>query len=176
MSQSAKTTITLAVLAVLVLAGLVVGWRQLTAPLPRLETGAEQTGPCTDEDVEAGTRIRPAMVTVSVYNAGTRSGLADSTMSLFAERGFGRGETGNADRETKVRRAQVWVESLPNPPARLVASQLGPKTPIVEAPTEGVGIMVVVGDRFKDELKSGKRSVRAKNPTTICRPNPEPVE
>lgn len=176
MQQSLKTMLTLGVLAVVLVLMAVLGFRQLTKPLPSLDTAPAPTAPCQDEDVAAGGTISPAMVTVSVYNAGTESGLADATMALLAEKGFGNGETGNTDRTIRVRRAQVWVESKPSPAARLVASYLGPRTPIVEAPTAGVGVMVVVGDNFSQTLAPGKRKVTAARATTICRPTPDPVE
>ena len=176
MRQSLRTALTLGVLALIVAVMAILGFVQLTKPLPKLKSEPVETALCHDEDVKAGARIAPPMVTVSVYNAGTQGGLADATMTLLAGKGFGRGETGNTDRKVRVRRAQVWVEKTPDPVARLVASYLGPKTPVVEAPTLGVGAMVVIGDNFPKKLAKGKRSVVARNATTVCRPTPQPVE
>ena len=164
----------MAVLGLVLLVAVLVGWQQLTEPIPEADSGpsAEPTGPCTDAQVKAGTRIRPDMVTVSVYNAGTRTGQADKTLELLARRGFGRGETGNAPEGASVRKSQVWVSKVPDPAARLVASWLGPRVKIAQRKTIGVGVMVVVGDDFRGTLVRGDRSVVTKRAATVCTPNP----
>ena len=176
MTQPVRTAITMAALGVLLVVGVVVGWSKLTEPLPSLDAGTDTQGPCTEETVPAGTKVLPSMVTVSVYNAGTRSGLADTTMTLLAERGFGRGDTGNAERTVAVKKAQVWAKDPRDPAARLVASWLGPQVRVVKAQPLGVGVTVVVGNRFPDKLVQGRKAVVARQGATICRPNPEPIE
>lgn len=172
MTQAAKTTITLSVLAVVVLVGAAVGWRELTAPVPD-PTAQEAQGPCENVRVRKGDPVRPDMVVVSVYNAGTKSGLAGRTLSEFTRRGFGTGESGNADRQVKVTRAQVWTRKKKHPAAQLVYRWLGPKrTKLVVKPArklEGVGVMVVVGNKF-DKLVKGPKQVRSRIKATVCTP------
>lgn len=175
-SRAARTALTLTVLVLVVLIGAVLGWKMLTQPLPSAPS-AEPEGPCTEETVSRGKVIRPGMVTVSVYNAGTRGGLADDTLTRFARAGFGSGDTGNMPDGTKVRRAQVWVASKSDPQGRLVASYLGPKVPVLRKDDlPGPGVNVVVGNNFPDRLLQGKKKVTAHTDVTICRPQPAPVE
>lgn len=174
-TQSLKTILTLAVLGLVLLVAVLLGWSMLTQPLPDSGSDSSATptdaAPCTEETVEPGERIRPRMVTVSVYNAGTTSGLADSTLALLTEKGFGEGETGNAEPGSGVRNVQVWTDAAPDPAARLVASWLGPRVKVVEHETQGVGVMVVVGDEFRGRLAKGPRSVKARKGGTVCVPN-----
>lgn len=177
MSQRIKTGITLSVLLVLLLVGAAVGWAKLTEPVPDREQQAVE-GPCEDVPVGKGVDVRVGMVTVSVYNAGTRSGLATNTLRRLTNRGFGKGNSGNADREISIKRAQVWTTDKRDPAALLVRRHLGlQRTPLVVKPEgqlQGVGVMVVVGNNF-DKLAQGKRKVTSQIATTVCSPIPEPA-
>lgn len=172
MSQRIKTGITLGVLLVLLLAGAAVGWAKLTEPVPDREQQAAQ-GPCEDVSVGKGTDVRVGMVTVSVYNAGTRSGLATNTLRRLTNRGFGKGDSGNAEPEISVKRAQVWTTNKRDPAAILVRRHLGTqRTPLLVKPEgqlQGVGVMVVVGNNF-DNLSQGPRKVTSRIATTVCSP------
>lgn len=176
MRQGVKTAVTLGVLLVLLLVGAAVGWSQLTAPVegPREQ---QAQGPCADTRIRPGDPVRPGMVTVSVFNAGTRSGLAGNTLAAFVNRGFGAGQSGNADPDVSVKRAQVWTTDKQDPAAQLVRRHLGPKRSklVVKRPAaiKGVGVMVVVGNDF-DKLPKGPKRVRSKITTTICSPLPSP--
>ena len=176
MTQSAKTAVTLAVLLVLLLVGVLVGWSALTQPLPTAEDSTSD-GPCQEQDIAAGEQVRRGMVTVSVFNAGTRGGLAEKTLGALVRTGFGAGETGNADREVSVKRAAVWTTDKRDPAAILVRRTLGrDRTKLVEKPADqldGVGVMVLVGNKF-DKLADGPRQVTSQIDTTICVPN-DPV-
>jgi hypothetical protein len=170
MSQTLKTTLTMAVLGAVLVGAAMYGWNKLTAPLPV----AEDPGPCTDVTVEAGQKIFPDMVTVSVLNAGTRSGLAGSTMELLT----GEGEMANLQADRKVNRVQVWVSEKPAPEATLVKSWLGKKVKVLvreQDAQEAPGVVVVVGNKFPNELAKGRKSVKPRQDVTICSPPDAPI-
>lgn len=143
--------VTLVVLVALLVVGSVVGWRSLTAPLPSDsdESPAAAESPCAE--VSAGQTVRAGDVVVSVFNAGTRRGLADQVRSGLVERGFGEGEIGNAPGTVgAVARVAVFSAAADDPGARLVARQFGADVQ-VQVGTEdlGPGVDVVVGDDYE---------------------------
>jgi hypothetical protein len=165
MGQAAKSTVTLAALGVLLVVVAVWGWNTATAPFP----GKSDPPKCVDTSVAAGEKVFPNQVTVSVFNASNRNGLAGRTLDLFVDAGFNRGDTGNAPRDAKVETAAIWTEQPKNPDVRLVAARLGRSVDVVRRDGSGLGVTVVVGNSFGDLVK-GKRSVVAAADTEICSP------
>ncbi|MDP3890307.1 LytR C-terminal domain-containing protein [Nocardioides sp.] len=171
MSSSVRTAATLTTLALLVVLGAAWGWSAFTKPLPKGSVGGEQAEApvCVDKDIEAGTTVYRNEVTVSVYNAGGRSGAAGTTMQLLAEAGFAEGKMGNAPRGTDVRFVRIWADDPDNPAVRLVASHLG--DPVVR-PSEGLdapGVIVLVGNDFAG-LTKGRKKIVAEQDTSFCSP------
>jgi hypothetical protein len=169
--RQVTSTITMFVLIGILVVGAVWGWRALFAAFPETELTVEEPTPtCKTERVEAGERIRARQVRVSVFNAGTRSGLAGETMDALINRGFQAGDVSNAPSEAKVRRVQVWSTSRKDPRARLVARQFGPrvKVRVTEEPL-GSGVTVIVGNNFK-RLAKAPRSLRVAKPQEVCVP------
>jgi hypothetical protein len=161
------TAVTMTALVGLLVAGLVVGTRWLFAPMAddaELSPGAT----CTPAAVEAGKRLRTRDVTVSVFNAGERSGLASQTLDQLGNRGFKLGDTGNAPEDTRVRFVQVWSTEKDDPAARLVALQFGKNTAVRRGEDLGPGIDVIVGNRFKGLVAGAPRSVRVRQPAEVC--------
>ena len=167
MTQGARSAITLSVLAVLLVVAAAWGFAAATAPFP----GKVDTPICEDQDVAAGDKVFPQDVTVSVYNAGTRDGLAGRVMQSFTSAGFAEGQSGNAT-GVKVPVVQIWTTEPKNPAVLLVASKLGKGVAVESRDGLGAGVTVVVGDGFT-KLVKGLRSVTAKDDATICSP---PVE
>jgi hypothetical protein len=160
-----KALATLTVLGVLVLLGTTWGWSALTSPLPH--TAKQEV--CVDTTLQPGDRVSAPKVTVSVFNASTRVGLAERTVSDFEDQGFGPGKVGNAPKGTTVFFAQVWATSPKDPAVQLVLSRLGPHARFAAKPSLGPGITVVVGPRFT-KLVVGKASVKVTRPTVVCMP------
>jgi hypothetical protein len=168
--RHATTGVTLLVLLVILVAGGLYGLNSLFKPLPGDKPTASSG--CDRTNVKKGQRIRARQVQVSVFNAGTRSGLADETLSAFLARGFRKGEAGNAPTGSKVKRAQVWTTQRNDAAARLVAKQLGPTTKVhVVGTALGPGVDVLVGNRF-GHLAKVTRVLVVKKPSAACLPTP----
>ena len=139
MVQGVRSAITLSVLGVLLVAAALWGWSAATKPLP----AKVDTPICVQEDVPAGTKVFPEDVTVSVFNAGAREGLAGRTMALFTDSGFHEGKSGNVQPDQPVTGAAIWTDDPTSPAVLLVASRLGPETDIERRDPPGVGVVVV---------------------------------
>lgn len=173
--QAIVSTVTLLALCGLLAAGAVVGWNTMTADVPSVAPAPKPSPACAPEEVQAGQRIRSRQVTVSVYNGGTREGLADQTLDALTRRGFIAGEVGNAPSDIKVRRVQVWSTVEDDIRARLVARQFGKRTKIRYADEElGPGVDVIVGNGFRKGLVKAKRSLRVKSEQRVCLPVESP--
>lgn len=163
MIEGARSAITISALCLLLVLAALWGWSAATEPLPaKIDTPL-----CVDHAVEAGEKVYPQDVTVSVYNAGTREGLAGRTMQLLTDDGFAQGVEGNVS--ARVGSVQIWTLEPESPAVQLVADRLGTDVEIERREPLGVGVAVVVGDGFKD-LVQGKRSLVAEEDATICGP------
>jgi hypothetical protein len=162
------TAVTLLVLLGLLGLGLLLGVRSLTAPVPGAHKASSGSASCNATAVRKGQRISTRQVQVSVFNAGSRAGLADETMAVFVKRGFKKGAIGNAPSGVNVKKAQVWTTRRNDASARLVALQLGKKVKVHFKDVDlGPGVDVVVGDSF-GKLVKATRSVTAKRAVSVC--------
>lgn len=167
MHQGVKTATTLTVLSVLLIVAAVWGYTAATQPFP----GRVETPVCIDTTVGQGTRVRTDDVTVSVLNASTREGLAGRTMGLLTDEGFAEGETGNAPRGTRVRVAEIWTTDPQSVAVALVGTWMGPNVPVRKVPDPGApGVVVVVGNEFRDLSPRGRPAIAARAESTFCTP------
>ena len=166
MNPFLRTTATIGGLLVVLLLAAMWGWGQMTKPLPAV---VAEKPVCTETPVKAGDAVTPQQVTIRVLNAGKRQGLASRTMLQFTDQGFHQGQSANAPAGSGVSSAQIWTDDPASPAVKLVASRL-PGAKVVEKAVTQVGVVVVVGDRFK-EPTAGKASVKATTDTTICSPS-----
>lgn len=162
------SAVTLTVLVCLLAAAAFLGWRALSSPLPDSDDEAG-AGPRCDSGLAKGDVVRTKDVTVSVYNAGSRSGLASQTRDELAARGFIPGDAGNAPEELEsVRFVRILAPSTKDPAARLVAAQFGRNTLIAATREDlGPGVDLVVGDSFVGLVKA-PRKIRATAPGSGC--------
>ena len=167
------TAVTLLVLVSILVLGVVLGVKTLFAPLPGSDKATATPSPsCSPKTVRKGQRIRSTQVQVSVFNGGTRSGLADETMRLLARRGFTQGDVGNAPSDAKVTRVRVLTTEKNDMAATLVARQFGRTTRVIVTETDlGPGIDVIVGNKF-GKLAKAKRVLVAQSSSSVCVPLP----
>lgn len=167
MQARARSRVTLAVLVALLVVAAVVGWQAMTAPFPT----AEDLPPCVETQISEGQEVFPDQVTVSVFNASSRNGLASRTMNALIGRGFVSAGTGNAPPDTKFRGVQIWADNAKNPAVALLTSQFR-NVKVVTGPALGPGVVVVAGDGDVG-LRRPKRSPAshtAMAAATICSP------
>lgn len=171
MSERLKHAVVLLGLVALVLLGAMWGALALVKPFPPLTTKTQSTEPpiCTDHQVAKGSRVRPDMVTVTVWNASDRAGLAGTTLEELLTKGFVKGETGNAPADTAVGTVEIWTGDTTGPAAALVRTWFGPKTTVVEHADLGTKIVVVVGRDYR-RLATGRPFVVAKADALVCGP------
>jgi hypothetical protein len=169
LSARLRTLMTLAVLAILLLAGVAWGWSQVTEPFP----GKVDPAICVDTSYAAGDELFIQDVTVSVLNASSREGLAGRTLAELEDAGFAPGQTANAPAGTALSTpAEIWVSDQDNPGAKLLRKRIG-KVPIrSDVTSPAAGITLVVGDTF-GELTDGPTSLVLDADAVVCSP---PVE
>jgi hypothetical protein len=169
LTRRLRTFITLAALALLMVLGVTWGWAQVLKPFP----GKVDVPICVDTAYHAGDELAVQDVTVSVFNASKREGLAARTMQELEDAGFDAGQTANAPKGTALTApAEIWVQDAANPAAKLLRKRVG-KVPVVEHPENpAAGITLVVGDQFGD-LGKGPDSVMLTDDAVVCSP---PVE
>lgn len=160
------TAVTLVVLMVVLAAMAVYGFRELTAPLPGTPSANET---CSAAEKQVQEFIGRGEVQVSVFNAGTKEGLAGTTLQKVEEAGFRAGNAGNAPKTAKVPRAVVWTSEADDPAATLVAKAFGRRTQVQVTKTDlGPGIDVLVGNRFKGLDPKAPKRIRLPAPVETC--------
>ena len=162
------TAVTLVVLLAILCGMAYFGFRELTSPLPD-RPSAEET--CSDVEKEVQGFLKRSEVQVSVFNAGTREGLAGTTLEKVEEAGFRAGNAGNAPKSAKVRQAVVWTTEENDSAAKLVALSFGRRTPVQVTEADlGPGIDVLVGNRFKGLNRKAPKRIRLAAPVETCIP------
>ena len=107
-------------------------------------------------------------MTVSVYNASDRNGLAGRTMDLFEDAASTRATRQRA--EERPGRHVGHLDLTPGRPRRAPGRQPArASVEVVRRDGIGVGVTVVVGDEF-EELVRGKKAVVAEDDADICSP------
>ncbi|GAA1941223.1 LytR C-terminal domain-containing protein [Nocardioides marmoribigeumensis] len=167
--RSGLAGITFLVLFGILAVGVVVGWHAVSEPVPSLTQEEPSAGPSCNAGLAPGDVVRTGDVTVSVFNAGNRSGLADQTLGQLTARGFLAGDVGNAPADAaNVKFVRVLAPSKNDPAAQLVARQFGPQTLVQPTRTDlGPGVDVIVGDRFVG-LAKAPRQLKAKAAGSGC--------
>ncbi|MEO6471800.1 MAG: LytR C-terminal domain-containing protein, partial [Aeromicrobium sp.] len=119
----AKAQITMAAAAVIFLGGTAYGAQLLTA-----KSDPAADGPtCEPRTVKAGEDVTSNLVTVNVYNASQRSGLANRVNINLQRNGFLGGHIGNADdvldKDVQGNAVAIVTADKDDPQVKLVAEQ-----------------------------------------------------
>jgi hypothetical protein len=160
--------LTLTVAVAIFLVGGVSGFMLLTAgtgePAP-VEPG------CKNEVIAAGSPIDSNVVTVNVFNASTRSGLANRAKLDLQKNGFRGGQIGNSESAAKPRRVAILTNDPNDPRVALVAAQFKDKVEYA-APDIKVddGVIVVVGDDYRGVNPDATTSTTSAEDLTVCVP------
>ncbi|MFJ5778595.1 LytR C-terminal domain-containing protein [Streptomyces sp. NPDC093094] len=95
----------------------------------------------------------PRLITVNVFNATTRQGLAKQTADELKKRGFRIGDVGNAaaqyDKKVKGTGLLLGPASARNTSLTVLAAQLTGAEHRTEAARKGATLDLIIGDRFR---------------------------
>jgi hypothetical protein len=166
--RAGARVLTLAVAAAVFVVGGVVGLKLLTAGTGDLV----QTAPtCKNEVITAGNPIDSNVVTVNVFNASARAGLANRVRIDLQANGFRGGQIGNSESAVKPRRVTILTTDPADPRVGLVAAQFKDKVEFA-APDISVedGIIVVVGDDYRGLKTGAPTSTSSDTDMTVCVP------
>ena len=149
-------------------AGLFVGFKLLTASADTFD----EAPTCEDRTIAEGEKLTSNLVTVNVYNASQRAGLANRVGINLQRRGFLAGTVANSTSEVKPGAVAILTDDRDDPRVKLVAQQFGTvefAEPDINAPE---GVTVIVGDDYRD-LVDAPRDIESDRTITACVPTVE---
>lgn len=165
--MTARRFVVLTAAAVLFLGGLATGVKLLTASADTAPASAS----CEDRTIESGQKLTSNLVTVNVFNASRRAGLANRVDINLQRNGFLGGQIGNNTSATKPRRVAILTDDRRDPQVRLVAAQFRDKVAYAKPDiTVDSGVIVIVGDDYTGLDKKAEASLTAREPVTLCVP------
>ena len=162
------TGITLVVL--LIVLGGMAAYGIKSRPRPAARRRARPKKPCSATEKEVKQFLKRRDVQVSVFNAGSRSGLAGQTLDKLEAAGFVAGQRRQRTRQRRRYAARVVWTTQPNDySAKLVALALGRGTRVEVTETDlGPGVDVLVGNKFQGLDKKAPKQIRLPKPVETC--------
>ena len=151
---------------VILVVGVFVGIKLLTASADTFDAAPT----CEDRTIDKGGKLTSNLVTVNVYNASQRAGLANRVAINLQRRGFLSGTVANSASEVKPGTAAILTSDRDDPRVKLVAEQFDGvefAEPDVNVPD---GVTVIVGDDYQDLAKGAPRELESDRPVTVCVP------
>jgi hypothetical protein len=147
--------------------GGITGFRLLT-------TSADTADPaptCTNKTISKGQRLNSNAVKVNVFNASTRSGLANRVTINLQSNGFLGGTIGNSESRAKPSRVAILTNDRSDPRVRLVARQFKDKITYVK-PDISVdsGVVVIVGNKYSGLRKKAPTVIASDRQIEVCVP------
>ncbi|MFF5476843.1 LytR C-terminal domain-containing protein [Streptomyces sp. NPDC012935] len=119
---------------------------------------------------------KPGKITVNVFNATTRSGLAKQTADELKKRGFKIGDVGNAAKEfdKKVKGTGILLgpSSALDTALPVLGTQLGTAERRTDAARKGPAVDLIIGNRFKELTKKADAD---KALAALANPEPTPT-
>lgn len=169
-----KSLITLTTLLAVFIVGSFVGYKLLFADAPPLSDAAQEAQ-CEPQTIRSGSTLAVQQVTVTVYNAGRVSGLANRTLINLQKKGFRPGKVGNAPEGVQATNVTVVAKDRKAPQVRLVAAQFrGPVKFVAPKSTQGDNVEIVVGAEYEGLKKKTPTSTKVNTKTEVCLPVVEP--
>lgn len=163
----AYRALTLVVAAGVFVFGGVVGFRLLTSSADT----ADPAPTCTPKTIAKGAQLNSNAVTVNVFNASNRFGLANRVTINLQTNGFVGGTIANSESAVKPSRVAILTDDPKDPRVRLVARQFKDKvayrTPDV---TVDSGIIVIVGDNYSGLRSKAPTRITTDRDITVCVP------
>ncbi len=153
--------------AVVFVIGSIAGFQMLLAKPP--EPPAAPT--CEPRTIAAGDKLTSNLVTVNVFNASKKSGLANRVNINLQRNGFLGGEIGNSNSGAKPAPVTILTNDAKDPRVKLVAAQFMNKVRY-SVPDIAVkeGVVIVIGDGFTKLKSKPERSIVASTAVTTCVP------
>lgn len=159
-----RTPVTLVVLVALVVGAGWYGWQTLTST---------ESDACTTAAKPAGARLAPSDVTLNVYNATKRTGLAGRTAARLKSRGFRVERVGNDPLSKKVRvSAQIRAAKSSRREVALVKSQVPGSVWVVDNRDDGT-VDLVLGQKFR-KLAPAKKKASGSKASRAASGSPSP--
>ncbi|MFJ7911566.1 LytR C-terminal domain-containing protein [Kitasatospora sp. NPDC096204] len=144
--------------------------KALAAPTPGATPGAPAAGAPAAGQGDPNAVPQPTAVTVNIYNATTKAGLAGRTAEEFKKRGFVIGKVGNAPAELDKKvpgTAQVIAGPTGAGAGTLVSSQIAGAAVTADARTD-TSVDFVIGDSYNallDETQAAAALALATKPS-----------
>ncbi|MEO6604422.1 MAG: LytR C-terminal domain-containing protein [Aeromicrobium sp.] len=162
-----RRNLTLVGAAIVFIIGLFAGFQMLIA-----EPAKPPPPPtCEDKTVAAGGELTSNLVTVNVFNASSRSGLANRVNINLQRNGFLGGEIGNDVSAAKDAPVTILTNDKNDPRVKLVAAQFRNKVAYaVPDITVKQGVVIVIGDNFSNLKSKPPHSIVASSEVTTCVP------
>lgn len=171
MKTIAKTATLLGAFAVF-LGGIYLGFNLLFSTA-EVET---ETQRCVVRELAEGDEISSTMVTVNVYNASNRAGLANRVSINLDERGFASGQVGNNPGEIAASNVTILTDDPENVAVRLVAQQFSGDIQYEDADFEvGDGVTILVGQDHNELRADAPTTLTNESATSLCVPPADPA-
>jgi hypothetical protein len=163
----ARRVFVLAMAGVLFLGGLAIGIKLLTTSADTAAAAAT----CADRTVNAGQKLTSNLVTVNVFNASRRAGLANRVNINLQRNGFLGGQIGNSISAAKPSKVAILTSDRSDPEVKLVAAQFRDKVTYADPDVKvDSGVIVIVGDDYTGLHKQATSKVTASKAVTMCVP------
>ncbi|MGI5456134.1 LytR C-terminal domain-containing protein [Streptomyces sp. CA-249302] len=149
------------------------GGKKASAAGPKADCATKASPSAT---ASAAALPKPAQITVNVYNATPRSGLAKDTADELEKRGFKIGDVGNASKQfdKKVKGAGILLgpASSLNTSLPVLGTQLASAERRTDAARKGTDIDLIIGTDFKNLTAKGAAD---KALAALGQPRPTPT-
>lgn len=167
-SRQVRTAVALVGGVAVLLLMLFVGMKAAFKPLPVSASGGGSS--CSKSEMDYKTEVFRKEITVSVYNAGGKKGLAGDTLDRLEANFFKPGELGNAPDGETIDGVEVRTTDPTSESAKLVALNLGTDVKVVQTDDDlGPGVDVFVGKGYDGHLNpKAPRSVKLAKPVGTC--------